>query len=171
MEAVFEGNQSSSSWVVRLMELLQPLSLRADRLAGMELFAGLQWSDLEFAADLLHETNLERGARMTVQGRPTAQLCLITEGEALVSANARPLRVVGYGDAVGLTSLLERRGSAETTIALSPIRALAADPDAFRELVARPAIGQRFAAAARASRRRPSRPRRRSSESASASRP
>ena len=100
MEAVFEGNQSSSSWVVRLMELLQPLSLRADRLAGMELFAGLQWSDLEFAADLLHETNLERGARMTVQGRPTAQLCLITEGEALVSANARPLRVVGYGDAV-----------------------------------------------------------------------
>ena len=162
MEAVFEGNQSSSSWVVRLMELLQPLSLRADRLAGMELFAGLQWSDLEFAADLLHETNLERGARMTVQGRPTAQLCLIT---------ARPLRVVGYGDAVGLTSLLERRGSAETTIALSPIRALAADPDAFRELVARPAIGQRFAAAARASRRRPSRARRQSSGAGTASRP
>ena len=171
MEAVFEGDQSSSSWVAKLVELLQPLSLRADRLAGMELFAGLRWADLEFAADLLHETNLERGTRLTVQGRSTGQLWLITEGEALVSANARPLRVLGYGDAVGLTSLLERRGSPETTIALSPIRALVAGPEEFRELVARPVIRERFAAATRTTRRRPNRPTRQRSEAASASRP
>ena len=169
MEAVFEPDQSSVSWVARLVELLQPVSLRADRLAGMELFAGLRWSDLEFAADILEETSIERGTRLTVQGRPTGQLWLITEGEALVSANARPLRVVGYGDAIGLASLLEQRGSAETTIALSPMRALVAGRHALRELLARPSIRQRLAASATASRRRPSRSRRRSSEAASAS--
>src|SRR5438445_332987 len=41
MEAVHDPDQSSVSWVARLVEVLQPLSLRADRLAGMELFAGL----------------------------------------------------------------------------------------------------------------------------------
>lgn len=77
-------------WVARLVEVLQPLSLHADRLAGMALFVGLRWSELEFAADLLHETDVERGTRMTVQGRPSSRLWLITQGEALVSANTWP---------------------------------------------------------------------------------
>ena len=41
---------------------------------------------------------------MTVHGRPGTRLWLITAGEALVSADGRPLRVVGYGDAVGMES-------------------------------------------------------------------
>lgn len=147
MEASHDPGQSSVSWIARLVEVLQPVSIRA-RLAGMELFAGLRWSDLEFAADLLHETEVDRGTRMTVQGRPSGRLWLITQGEALVSANARPMRVVGYGDAVGIASLLEGGGSPETTIALSPIRALTAGPDHFRELAARPSIRERLIAAA-----------------------
>lgn len=150
------------SWVARLVEVLQPLSIRADRLAGMALFAGLRWSDLEFAADLLQDTGLERGTRMTVQGRPSARLWLITQGEALVSADARPLRVAGYGDAVGLATLLHGGGSPETTIALSPIRALVAGPDEFRELVGRTAIRERLVAAAPANHPRLRRARRRS---------
>jgi CRP-like cAMP-binding protein len=158
MEAVHDPEHSSVSWVARLVEVLQPLSLRADRLAAMGLFAGLRWSDLEFAADLLVETDVDRGTRMTVQGRPTSRLWLITQGEALVSANARPLRVVGYGDAVGITSLLRGGGSPDTTIALTPIRALAAGPDNFRELVGRPTIRQRLMAATQPTRRRAKRP-------------
>jgi CRP-like cAMP-binding protein len=147
MEAVHDPDQSSVTWVARLVEVLQPLSLRADRLAGMELFAGLRWSDLEFAADLLYETEVERGTRMTVQGRPSSRLWLIMLGEALVSANARPLRVVGYGDAVGVAPLLNGCGSPETTIALSAIRALTAGQDHFHQLASRPAIRARLAAA------------------------
>lgn len=156
MEAIRDPEQSSVSWVARLVEVLQPLSLRADRLAGMELFAGLRWSDLEFVAERLHEAEVERGTRMTVQGRPSSRLWLITQGEALVSANARPLRVAGsgYGDAVGLASMLQGGGSPDTTIALSTMRALAVNPDQFRELVARPAIRERLAAAVPARRRR-----------------
>jgi len=154
MEAIHDPGQSSVSWVARLVEVLQPLSLRADRLAGMDLFAGLRWSDLELLADLLEETEVQRGTRMTVQGRPCSRLWLITQGEALVSANARPLRVAGYGDAVGLASMLQGGGSPDTTIALSTMRALAANPDQFRELVGRPAIRQRLAAAVPARRRR-----------------
>ncbi len=91
---------------------------------------------------------------MTVQGRPSSSLWLITQGEALVSANARPLRVAGYGDAVGLASMLRGGGSPDTTIALGTMRALAANPDQFRELVGRPAIRERLAAALPARRRR-----------------
>jgi CRP-like cAMP-binding protein len=154
MEAIHDPGHSSVSWVARLIEVLQPLSIRADRLASMELFAGLRWSDLEFVADRFEETEVERGTRMTVQGRPSQRLWLLTHGEALVSANARPLRVAGYGDAVGLTSMLQGGGSPETTIALSTMRALAASPDQFRELVGRPAIRERLAAAVPARRRR-----------------
>jgi len=38
---------SSPAWVSRLVEALQPLSIRADRLASIRLFAGLQGADLE----------------------------------------------------------------------------------------------------------------------------
>lgn len=154
MEAIHDPGLSSVSWVARLVEVLQPLSLRADRLAGMGLFAGLRWSDLEFVADLFQETEVDRGTRMTVQGRPSSRLWLITQGEALVSANARPLRVAGYGDAVGLPSMLSGGGSPDTTIALSTMRALAAGPDQFRELVGRPAIRERLVAAIPIRRRR-----------------
>jgi CRP-like cAMP-binding protein len=154
MEAIHDPGHSSMTWVARLVEVLQPLSIRADRLAGMALFAGLRWSDLEFAADLLRETEVERGTRMTVQGRPSSQVWLITQGEALVSADARPLRVAGYGDAIGLASLLQGGGSPEMAIALSPIRALAAGPDEFRELVGRPAIRDRLIASIAVPRRR-----------------
>jgi CRP-like cAMP-binding protein len=154
MEAIDDLERSTVSWVGRLVEVLQPLSLRADRLAGMRLFAGLRWSDLEFAADRLREAEVDRGTRMTVQGRPGYRLWLITEGEALVSANARPLRVVGYGDAVGIASLIHGGGSPETTIALTPIKALAADPDQFRALNTRPSIRARLAAEVPPRRRR-----------------
>jgi CRP-like cAMP-binding protein len=140
--------------VARLVEVLQPLSVRADRLAGMELFARLRWSDLEFAADLLKESEVERGTRMTVQGRPSSRLWLITQGEALVSANARPLRVVGYGEPIGLASMLQGGGCPDTTIALSTMRAFSASPDQFRELVGRPAIRERLEAAVPARRGR-----------------
>jgi len=161
MEAIHDPGRSSVSWVARLVEVLQPLSLRADRLAAMELFAGLRWADLEFAADLLHEPDVDQGTRMTVQGRPGSRLWLIMQGEALVSANARPLRVAGYGDAIGIASMLRGGGSPETTIALTPIRALTAGPDEFRDLVGRAPIRERFIAALPASlpkRRRATRP-------------
>ncbi len=161
MEAIDDPGQSSVSWVARLVDVLQPLSLRADRLAGMPLLAGLRWSDLELAADLLRETEVEQGTRMTVQGRPSSRLWLITQGEALVSADARPLRVVGYGDAIGIASLLHGGGAPDTTIALTPIRALVAGADQFRELEERPAIRERlmaFAPVSRPTRRRARRP-------------
>ena len=154
MESVHDPYQTSVSWVAKLVGVLQPLSLRADRLATMELFAGLRWSDLEFAAGLLYETDVERGTRMTVQGRPCSRLWLITQGEALVSANARPLRVVGYGEAVGIAALLEGGASPETTIALSAIHAFTAGQDQFRELSSQPSIQARLLASLPPRRRR-----------------
>jgi CRP-like cAMP-binding protein len=134
------------NWVSRLVEALQPLSIRADRLGSLALFAGLQRADLEFAARCFAETLVERGTRMTVQGHPSLRLWLITQGEALVSADARPLRVATRGDAVGGATLLTRLNSPETTIALTSIRAFEAGPDQFRELIGQRSIRQRFAA-------------------------
>ena len=147
MEAI-SSNPKAPGWVARLVEALQPVSIRADRLAAMDLFAGLRWSELEFAAGLLYETDVDRGTRMTVQGRPNSRLYLITEGEALVSADARPLRVAGTGDPIGIAGMLYGINSLETTIALCPIRALAAEAVQFRELARHRPIRLRLTAAA-----------------------
>jgi CRP-like cAMP-binding protein len=147
MEAI-SSKPSAPGWVARLVEVLQPVSIRADRLAAMELFAGLRWSELEFAAGLLYQTDVDRGTRMSVQGRPHSRLYLITEGEALVSADARPLRVAGPGDPIGVAGMLYGINSLETTIALSPIRALAAETVQFRELTRHRSIRLRLTAAA-----------------------
>lgn len=71
---------SGPTWVSRIVEALQPLSIRADRLGSLSLFAGLERADLEFAARCFAETLVERGTRMTVQGHPSLRLWLITQG-------------------------------------------------------------------------------------------
>jgi CRP-like cAMP-binding protein len=133
----------------RLVEVLQPASVRADRLGATEAFAGLAWPDLELAAGILTEALVERGARMTVQGKPSSRVWLILEGEALVSADARPIRVATRGDLVGLASMFFATNSMETTIALSSIRAFEAGPSEFRQLIKHRPIRQRLAAAAK----------------------
>ncbi len=148
MELIYERADPANGWISRLVEVLKPLSLRADRLGSMDLFYGLRWSELEFAAGLLEPVEVPRGTRMTVQGRPGSTLWLISEGEALVSADARPLRVAGHGDPVGVTTMLYGIQSHETTIALSPIQALAADQAQFKALIARREIRRRLTAAA-----------------------
>ena len=136
------------TWMTRLVEVLQPLSIRADRLAATKLFAGVARPDLELAAALVNETLLDRGTRMTVQGVPAARMWLILEGQALVSADARPIRVAGHGQLVGLRSMLDAAKSPETTIALSPIRAYEADAAQFRKLMAHRPLRARLIAAA-----------------------
>jgi CRP-like cAMP-binding protein len=148
MEARHDPGESSVSWVAKLVEVLQPTNVRAERLAAMELFGGLGWSELEFMAGLVDEIDIVRGTRMTVQGQPSITLALITQGEALVSADARPIRVAGPGATVGVASMLHGTRSLETTIALTPMRALSAGPAQFAELIARPAIRLRLTAAA-----------------------
>src|ERR1700674_5870570 len=141
------------AWMSRLVEVLQPLSLRADRLAATALFAGVARPDLEIAAALVSEALVERGARMTVHAVPSPGLWLILEGQALVSADARPLRVAANGDLVGLRSMLRATDSPETTIALSPIRAFAVDGERFRRMMAHRPLRARLTAAASARRR------------------
>lgn len=131
-------------WVSRLVEVLQPLSVRADRLGSTRLFAGLQWSALEHAAACLSETLVERGTRMTVQGQPSSRLWLITSGQALVSIDARPVKVAGIGDAVGGVTMLYRLESPATTIALTSIHAFEAGPSQMRDLMCNPTIRRRL---------------------------
>jgi CRP-like cAMP-binding protein len=147
MEAI-SSRAKTQGWVARLVEVLQPGSVRADRLGSMELFAGLRWSELEFAARLFHEAEVDRGTRMTIQGRQTSRLYLITDGEALVSADARPIRVASAGDPIGVAGMLYGINSRETTIALSPIRALAAEAIQFQELTRHRSIRVRLTLAA-----------------------
>jgi CRP-like cAMP-binding protein len=123
------------TWVGKLVEILQPLGLRADQLGSMALFEGFRWSDLEATAALFSPFDVPRGTRLTVQGRPDSRFWLLVEGEALVSADARPLRVAGHGDALGVAGMLYPVRSPETAIALSSIRALGAGPAEFAELV------------------------------------
>ena len=134
--------------MLKVLHILQPEALKADLLGSMGLFGGLRWPELEEVGSQLDEVYVPRGARLTIQGQPDSRLCLLVSGEALVSADARPLRVIGHGDPVGLVGMLYRIKSPETTIALSPIRALVAGPDQFRQLNRQATIRRRFAALA-----------------------
>ena len=149
MEAIGgDPNQPGRTWVARLAEILQPLSVRADQLGSMALFEGFRWPELEVAAGLFEEIEVARGTRLTVQGKFDARLWLLVAGEALVSADARPLRVAGHGDAIGVAGMLYPVRSPETTIALSTIRALTAAPVEFDELIKMDPIRQRLTALA-----------------------
>ena len=134
--------------MARLVEVIWPLKARADRLGAMALFDEFGWPDLESVAALFEEVEVSRGTRLTAQGRPDACFWLISEGEALVSADARPLRVIGPGDAAGVPSMLYSIASPETTIALAAMRALRAGPAEFAELVSDDRIRRRLTALA-----------------------
>jgi CRP-like cAMP-binding protein len=143
-----EPNTPGTSWVAKLVEILQPLSVRGDQLGSMPLFKTLRWSELEGLAAQLDEVSVPRGTRLTVQGRTDSCFWLIVEGEALVSADARPLRVAGHGDAVGVAGMLYGIRSPETTIALGPMRTLMASPAQFRKLISTRLFRQRLTALA-----------------------
>jgi CRP-like cAMP-binding protein len=143
-----DADVSTPRWVARLVEVLQPTSARADRLGAMDLFEGFRWKELEAFAALFEEIQVARGTRLTVQGRADARLWVISEGEALVSADARPLRVIGHGGAAGVAGMLYSIASPETTTALRPVRALAAGRSQFDELVRNVRIRRRLTAVA-----------------------
>src|SRR6266851_6160978 len=145
--------EMTGTWLTRVVESLQPVSVLADRLAATETFGGLPRLELEMAAVELTGTLVERGTRLTVQGRVGDRFWLIVEGQALVSADARPLRVAAAGDIVGLAGMLDRSGSPETTIALSPIRAFEAGQEQLNQLMTRKPIKARLAVAAALTRR------------------
>ena len=134
--------------MARLAEILLPVSVRADQLGSMALFEGFRWPELEVAAGFFEEVQVARGTRLTVQGRFDSAFWLLVEGEALVSADARPLRVAGHGDAIGVAGMLYPVRSPETTIALSAIRALAAGPAEFGEVLKMDPIRLRLTALA-----------------------
>ena len=138
----------NGTWLSRVVEIIQPVSVRADRLATAQPFAGLPRPDLELAAGLLRETLVARGTRMTVQGKPVDRLLLILDGQALVSADARPLRVASRGDFVGLAGMVRRERSNETTIALSPVRAFEVDLEGLRRMMGNRRLRVRLKAAA-----------------------
>ena len=147
---VIDGEPATSgqAWAAQLVRILQPLKSRADMLGSMPLLTGLAWFELEAAAAFFAEVEVPRGTRLTVQGKPESRLWLLVGGEALVSADARPLRVIGHGEAAGVAGMLYSVRSHETTIALSPIRALTAAPAEFAQLVRIDPIRRRLTAVA-----------------------
>jgi CRP-like cAMP-binding protein len=144
LESITTDPNEAGAWVLKVLQMLQPDAVKADLLRSMDLFGGLRWPELEVAGAQFDEVAVPRGARLTVQGKSDSRLCLLVSGEALASADARPLRVIGHGDPVGLASMLYRIESPETTIALSPIRALVAGPVQFRQLIRQATIRRRL---------------------------
>ena len=150
-----DSNGAAGRLVLKVLQILQPDAVKADLLRSMTLFGDMRWPELEEAGAQFDEVVVPRGTRLTVQGLSDGRVCLLVSGEALVSADARPLRVISHGDAVGVASMLYRIKSPETTIALSPIRALSAGPDQFRTLLRQATIRRRLTAVAVDQLRRP----------------
>lgn len=148
IEIAEPGGSATLGWIRKLIETVQPLASRADRIGATGIFAGLSWAELQAAAANFEEHRIERGFRLTVQGRPATTAWLILEGSALVSADARPRRVASRGHMLGLPSVLGASASPETAIALSPLLAFGAGAEQLKVLMADGQIRQRLVAAA-----------------------
>jgi hypothetical protein len=85
-----DSNEAAGAWVLKVLQILQPEAVKADLLGSMQLFGGLRRPELEVAGAQFDEVAVSRGARLTVQGRADARLCVLISGEALVSADAGP---------------------------------------------------------------------------------
>ncbi|MGI8661615.1 MAG: Crp/Fnr family transcriptional regulator [Acidimicrobiales bacterium] len=107
----------------------------AERLAGVELFAGFEPAELNRVAALVEEVEAEQGAVLTEQGKPAKVCFVIVSGEAGVVVGEERVATLGPGDLVGEMALIDNGPRSATVRALTPMRLLALDAERFRILL------------------------------------
>ena len=71
-----DSNEAAGAWMLKVLQILAKQA-NAESLRSMHLFGGLRWPELEVAGAQFDEVAVPRGARLTVQGRADARLCVL----------------------------------------------------------------------------------------------
>ena len=106
-----------------------------ETLRRVMLFEELDAAELQAIADSMHEANVPAGAVVTAEGGPGDGFFLIESGEAEVSVQGEPRRMLTAGDYFGEIALLMGSDRTATVTAKNDLRCYALTPWDFRTLV------------------------------------
>jgi CRP-like cAMP-binding protein len=104
-------------------------------LADVAFFEGFTTEELAMVAELADEVEAEAGAELMDQGRPGRECYVILEGSAGVYFAGEHAVTLEAGSMVGEMALIDRRPRSATVVAETPMRLLAFDTAAFRQLL------------------------------------
>ena len=107
----------------------------AAHLRGLAFFEGFADADLDRIAELAESVEAESGAILMEQGRVGQECYVIETGQAGVFVAEEHVVTLGPGSMVGEMSLVDHRPRTATVITETPVRLLAFDTKAFRQLL------------------------------------
>jgi CRP/FNR family transcriptional regulator, cyclic AMP receptor protein len=107
----------------------------AAKLAGVAFFDGFTPAELQRVAELADDVDAEAGAVLVDQGRVGQECYVIIEGHASVYVSEEHVATSGPGSMVGEMALIEHRPRNATVIADTPMKLIAFDTKAFKQLL------------------------------------
>ena len=107
----------------------------AARLRSLAFFEGFSDAELDRVAQLAHSVEVETSEVLIDQGRVGQECFVIEAGSAGVYVADEHIVSLGAGSMVGEMSLIDRRPRSATVVAETPMRLLAFDTKAFRQLL------------------------------------
>jgi CRP/FNR family cyclic AMP-dependent transcriptional regulator len=107
----------------------------AEHLRGLAFFEGFTDADLDRIAELAESVEAESGAVLMEQGRVGQECYVIESGQAGVFVAEEHVVTLGPGSMVGEMALVDHRPRTATVITETPVRLLAFDTKAFRQLL------------------------------------
>ena len=107
----------------------------AAQLADVAFFKGFPPDQLRRVAELAQECEAEAGAELIGQGRPGQEAFVILDGTAAVVVGGTQVNELGPGEIVGEMSLIDHNPRTADVRALTAMKLLSFDSQAFRRLL------------------------------------
>jgi CRP/FNR family cyclic AMP-dependent transcriptional regulator len=105
-------------------------------LKGSPLFEGLSRQQLAQLARLTDDLDVPAGTVLCEEGKRGREFFVITDGEATVTRDGKPLATIGGGDFFGEIALLERVMRTATVTAATPLSFFVVSDQAFKAVLA-----------------------------------
>ena len=117
---------------------------RLDQLQSVDLFAGLNASELARIDRLFTTHDIERGRVLITEGTTARQTFIVLSGQAEVTIAGSPVATVGPGEVVGEMAVLDGQPRTATVTAVEAMQVLVVDPRSFRAMLAEPVIARKI---------------------------
>jgi len=137
------GNLMADSAPEPMIRSLNQLD-KVEAIRRLPAFAGLSQKKLESMARHLDEARVEEGTTLVHEGRPNSAFWIVVEGELVRTLRGKVLDHITPPSVVGVPSMLDGKAAWASVATATPIRALVASTEQFRELSADEGIAVRL---------------------------
>ena len=108
---------------------------KVDLISNVPLFAGCSKRELGLVARIADEIAQPAGMVLTVEGKPGREFCILVSGDVEVRQRRKRLRLLSAGDFFGEIALILDAPRSATVTAMTAVRLLVIDRNAFRRLL------------------------------------